>query len=127
MRILDQSGNELQQADVDFSKGRLEPDKLFVRHHDEIPAVEEQKHEVVTEYPETGGKDIRWVIDVPAKEAVSEWDEYEDILRYIPYTDEELAEQKETEERQARLDALIGDGLTWDDLAAALAEGVNSI
>lgn len=90
MRILDENGIERQRDDLDFDLGYLKPDKVFVRHHEAIPAVEEQKHKVVTKYPKTGGVDIRWIVDVPAQEAVEAWDEYEDILRYVLYTPEEL-------------------------------------
>lgn len=129
MRILDHNGNELHE--VDYEKGYLTEEKLFIQHHEAIEAVEEEGHfEVIKEYP-NGGKDVDWKIDVPAVEAVDAWDEYEDILRYTPFTEEEIAEreaqQKEAEERQKRTEELIADGVTWADLAAALSEGVNSL
>lgn len=131
MRIIDQNGNEILEVDVDYDKGYLEQDSLFVCHHEAVEEVLEQGHwEVIAEYP-NGGKDVDWIVDVEAVAAAEAWDEYEDVLRYIPYTKEELAEQEAArqlaEEQQARLDALISNGVTWDDLAAALAEGVNSI
>lgn len=131
MKIVDQNGNEIQETDVNHDKGYLKQDSLFVCHHEAVEAVEEQGHwETVAEYP-NGGKDVEYIIDVPAVEAAEAWDEYEDVLRYVLYTDEEIAEreaaQKEAKEQQARLDNLIANGVTWDDLATALAEGVNSI
>ena len=89
MRILDSNNNEL--TSYDSSLGWLKPDKLFIKHHEAIEAVEEICHyEVVTEYP-NGGKDVEMVVDVPAVESKPAWDEYEEILRYTPYTEEELA------------------------------------
>ena len=126
MRILDQNGNELDPGSVDYEKGHLEGDRLFIRHHEAVEAVEEVFHYEYVVYP-NGGRDRDKVIDIPAVEAADAWDEYEDILRYVPYTEEELEERRKAEERQARLDALLDSGVTWDDLAAALMEGVNSI
>lgn len=131
MRIIDQNGNEIREVDVDYDKGYLEEDSLFVCHHDAVEAVEEQGHwEVIAEYP-NGGKDVDWIVDVEALAAAEAWDEYEDVMRYVPYTEEELAEREEErrkmEEEQARYAALLENGVTWEDLAKALAEGVNSI
>ena len=49
MRILNESGKELQEEDVDFSLGYLIPDQIVKEHHDEVPEVEEKGHY----YPET--------------------------------------------------------------------------
>lgn len=128
MRILDFYGNELENPNLE--KGYLQ-DSVHIIHHEAIAAVEEQGHyEVIAEYP-NGGKDVDWIVDVEAVEAAEAWDEYEDILRYVEYTEEELAAmeaaRKEAEERQKRTDDLIADGVTWAELAAALSEGVNSV
>ena len=129
MRILDENGIEIESPDLE--KGYLKEDSLFIMHHEAVEAVEEQGHwETIAEYP-NGGKDVDWIIDVEAVEAAEAWDEYEDILRYILYTEEELAEReaakKEAQEKQERMNALLASGVTWDELAAAIAEGVNSI
>lgn len=132
MRILDEQGNELET--YDNTKGYLVNDKVLIAHHEAVDAVEEQGHfETIAEYP-NGGKDVEWVVDKPGVEAAEAWDEYEDIYRYIPYTAAELAKieaarkkAEEEEELQARIRALPDKAVTWDDLAAALAEGVNSI
>ena len=92
MRIYDELGNLLDSYDE--AKGYLKNDSLFVCQHEAVEAVEEQGHFVtIAEYP-NGGKDVEWVVDVPAVEAKEAWDEYEDIYRYIPYTEEELAEKE---------------------------------
>ena len=89
MRILDETGNEILNPDC--SLGYLTEEKLFIAHHDTVEAVEEVSHyEVIAEYP-NGGIDVERVIDIPAVKAQDAWDEYEDILRYIRYTEEELA------------------------------------
>ena len=70
----------------------LKDDKLFVKHHDAIDSVDEEGHwETIAEYP-NGGKDVEWIIDVPAVEAKEAWDEYEDILRFVPFSEKEAAE-----------------------------------
>lgn len=105
-RILDKSGNELKQEDIDLNAGKLVDETITV-HHDAVEGVEEVSHvEVLKEYYETGpdgtpvldedghkivfGKDVKTVIDVPGVEAKEAWDEQEEIQRYIPYTAEEL-------------------------------------
>ena len=115
MRILDMNGNEI--TNPDFSLGRLEEEKLFVAHHEAVEATEEKGHyEVVAEYPETGGKDVEWLVDVPAVETREAWDEYEDVLRYIPYSEEELEEmnkptQLDIIEAQVTYTAMMTDTL----------------
>ena len=88
MRILDVNNNEITSPDL--SLGFLQNEQVFVKHHDEIIGVEEKGHwETIKEYP-NGGKDVEWVVDVPAVESMAAWDEYEDILRYIQFSPEEL-------------------------------------
>lgn len=73
----------------DTNLGYLKPDKIFVKHHEAIPAATGQGHrETIREYP-NGSKDVEWVWDVEPKSAVAAYDEYEDIQVYIPYTDEQ--------------------------------------
>lgn len=55
---------------------------------------------------------------MPAKAA---WDEYEDCLLYHPYTEEELAAMHPPDPVPTPDTAA-----TWDELAAAYTEGVNS-
>ena len=132
MRILDEQGNELET--YDNTKGYLANDKVLIAHHEAVEAVEEQGHfETIAEYP-NGGKDVEWVVDTLGVEAAEAWDEYEDIYRYIPYTAAELAEieeaRKKAEEEaelQAKIRVLPDKAVTWDELAAAIAQGVNSI
>ena len=132
MRILDENGNELET--YDDTKGYLIDDKVLIAHHGAVEAVPDEGHyTVIAEYP-NGGKDVEFVVDKPGTEAKDAWDEYEDIYRYIPYTAAELAEieearkkSKEEAELQAKIRALPDKAVTWDELAAALKQGVNSI
>ena len=99
MRILDQNNIEIENPD--FTKGYLEKDSLFVRHHEAVEAAEEVGHWVtLREYP-NGGKDVDWVVDTPAVEAKDAWDEYEDIQRFIPFTAKELATRRIAELKQS--------------------------
>ena len=92
MDMYDEQGNPV--TDYDPAKGRLEMQKRM--HHQEAEeAVKEQGHwETVAEYPETGGKDVQWVVDAPGVEAREAWDEEETYWLYIPYTEEELAQME---------------------------------
>lgn len=97
MRILNLDGIEVTP---DESLGYLQNETIIIQHHDAIEAVEAQWHyEVIKEYP-NGGKDLQKVIDVPGVQAVDAWDETENILRWIPYTEEELTERAAAEEAQ---------------------------
>ena len=92
MDMYDEQGNPV--TDYDPAKGRLEMQKR-IHHHEAVEAVEEQGHwETVVEYPETGGRDVQWVVDVPGVEAQEAWDEEEVYWLYIPYTEEELAQME---------------------------------
>ena len=104
MRILDKNNNELFKPD--YSLGYTAEEKLFIQHHDAIEPIQEVGHyETIAEYP-NGGKDVQWVIDVEGIEAKDAWDEYEDILRYIEYSEEELAIRKEQENKPTQLDII---------------------
>lgn len=92
MDMYDEQGNPV--TDYDPAKGRLEMQKR-IHHHEAVEAVEEQGHwETVAEYPETGGRDVQWVVDTPGVEAREAWDEEETYWLYIPYTEEELAQME---------------------------------
>lgn len=97
MKIYDENNVEL--FDPDLSLGYLVEDKIFIAHHEAVQAVAEEGHwETVAEYP-NGGKDVAWVVDVTAVDQADAWDEYEDILRYVPYTEDELAQIEEDKNR----------------------------
>ena len=100
MKILNEQNEEVQDPDLEL--GHLEPEKLLIQHHDAVeyvaPVYGERK---VAEYDNGGILNETYLIspEVPAQAA---WDEYEDIQKYILYTEEELAEiqaQKEAEEQ----------------------------
>ena len=92
MDMYDEQGNPV--TDYDPAKGRLEMQKRM-HHREAVEAVEEQGHwETVVEYPETGGRDVQWVVDVPGVEAREAWDEEETYWLYIPYTEEELKQME---------------------------------
>lgn len=102
MRILDENDKEV--TDPDLSLGHLDPDKVFVQHHEEIPE-KMPVTKVDTDNPyyvgPNGGKLVNTIIVSEYQPRVPAYDEYEDILRYVLYTEEELAEieaQKKAEE-----------------------------
>lgn len=97
MRILDQNDKEIQPDDVDYRLGKLSDDRIFIKHHEAVEAVKEKGHlETVQEYP-NGGRDVAWIVDVEGIEAKDAWDEYENIKRYIKFTEEELKVNAERE------------------------------
>ena len=82
---------KVELKNPDLKKGRLEPAERFVEHH---AAVERTIHYEILE--DTVGIDPslpdglrKEVEDTAAREA---WDEYEDVQKYVPFTDAELAE-----------------------------------
>lgn len=128
MRILDELDNELNTNELDFSKGYLKEEKIFIKHHDAISAVEEQGHyETIREYP-NGGRDVEWIIDVPEVEAKEAYDEYEDIQRFVKFTQKELNSFK-IEELKQKLNETdycvlkIAEGsATYDDYSKIIAK-----
>jgi hypothetical protein len=104
MRILDINNIEIENPDL--SLGKLVGEKIFIAHHEATEAIEEQFHyEVVKEYP-NGGRDVKKVTDVEATEEKDAWDEYEDIYRYVLYTEEELAQIEVEKNKPTQLDVI---------------------
>lgn len=97
MKIIDENGAAIETPDLTLGHlvGGTEPVE-----HPAVEGVEEVSHyETVTEYP-GGGRDVQKVIDVPGVTAQAAWTEQVPVQRYIRYTEEELAAQK-----QAKKDA----------------------
>jgi hypothetical protein len=148
MKILNESNQEISEDQIDYEKGYLQPDKIFVKHHEEILAKGEVWHYAVKTFyftdgssynvtseedphikkiePDLGkfayvnqegeepkevkGIDLKQVVDVERQEGKEAWDEYEDIQRYILYTEEELAENKKMKEEQERQENFMSTG-----------------
>lgn len=93
MRIFDENKiNEIFQYDE--KEGFLREDKLFVAHHPATHYSKEIGHyKTVRTYP-NGGTDVEWVVDVEGTEEKEAWDEYEEILVYVPFTAEQLQERR---------------------------------
>lgn len=92
----------------DLKKGWLKDDKIVIKTIPATEEVEEQGHWVTIMEYENGGKDVEWVVDVEGIPAKPETYEYEDIQVYVPYTEEEL-KQNRIYEIQARLNELTQD------------------
>ena len=78
--------HELQSPDL--TRGKLEIARRVTEHHDAVPASvrrEVMAGTVTADCPDG----LRQEITTPAQAA---WDEYEEVKRYVPYTDAELAE-----------------------------------
>ena len=91
MIIYDELGNALDAEALDYARGYLAVRKR-IHHHPAVEAAAETGHmETLEEYPATGGRDVRWVVDTPGADAREAWDEEETYTEYVRYTEEELA------------------------------------
>ncbi len=87
MKIYDAAlEHELQTPDL--TRGKLETAQRVTVHHDAVPASvrREVMADTITADCPNG---LRQEIITPAQDA---WDEYEEVQRYVMYTDAELAE-----------------------------------
>lgn len=79
--------------EYDLEKGYLKDDTITI-HHEAIEEIKEEGHfETVREYP-NGGKDVEWIVDKKGVEGKDAYDEEINIQIYIPYTKEELEQQR---------------------------------
>lgn len=85
--------HELNESELDFEKGHLEADKLFIRHHEAVEAQEAIYTDRVEILP-NGSTQVWKDLVSPAVEAKEAYDEYGDIQVYVPYTQTELAQRK---------------------------------
>lgn len=90
MVIIDEQGHEIQ--DPDLSLGHLKEYQRLVAHHDAIEYQPPVYSEVVVKEYDNGGVLKERKLVTPAVEAQDAWDEYEDVLLYVLYTEEELAD-----------------------------------
>ena len=91
MIVYDELGHALDVEALDYAKGYLAVRKR-IHHHPAVEAAAEKGHmETLGEYPATGGRDVRWVVDTPGADAQEAWDEEETYTEYVRYTEEELA------------------------------------
>lgn len=132
MRIIDENGLEIQSPDL--TKGYLIPDKLFVAHHEAVPYIAEQGHYNPLHKYANGGQDVIWVVDVPGQEAQEAYDEYEDVLKYILFTPQQIEENNKPTEMEllkeenkmlkAKVDALTEQNTFHEELIVEMAQQV---
>lgn len=102
MKVFDIDGNLITAEEIDYSTGRVIEEQMLIAHHPAKTYIKEIGHyETIKEYP-NGGKDVKWVVDVPGQRASEAWDEYETVLRVIPFTEKEKA-QNEIDELKEKL------------------------
>lgn len=102
MRYESESGEPLEEADIDLNLGRVREERRLVAHHEATPEVLERGHwQDVLKDGEVIGQ--TWVVDVPYHAAMEAWDEYETVGVYHVYTSEEL-EAQAAEEASANLE-----------------------
>ena len=77
--------------DYDFTKGHMVENTEII-HHAAVEGVSEVGHyETIAEYP-NGGKDVAWIVDIPAVAPADAYDEEKITQVYTLYTAAELAE-----------------------------------
>ena len=106
MRVFDQT-KSYEIFSYDEKYGRLVEDVIVKVSHPKVEAKSGIGHYKETHY-QNGGCDREWVWDVPPTAEVAAWDEYENVLVYIPYTAEELKEIR-VSEIKSRLSDLSED------------------
>lgn len=90
MRIFDETKTyEINPEQIDYEKGYLKADRLFVKHYEAVEAKEAVYQDRVEPLP-NGSKQVWKDLVSPAVKAKAAYDEYEDIQVYVPYTAEEL-------------------------------------
>ena len=121
MRIFDEEKKQ-EIFSPDLSQGYLREDKLLVARHAAKEAVVERGHwETKAEYP-NGGKDVEWIVDVPAQTARAAYEEYEDIYVFVPYTQSELESRRADAlraRRAAECFSVVDRGTLWYDKLTA--------
>lgn len=101
MKTVDKDGNVLKS--VDYEKGYTNAGKLLVKHHDAVE-YKEARYENVKVYENDKGDELyEWRMIEPAVNAQDAWDEYEDVIVYTPYTEEELAKRAEEKAKNEQL------------------------
>ena len=143
---------ELNENEIDYEKGYLKYDKLFISHHEAVAgkSTEEIAQELIAQgeicnlrfdgnwYRQTkvyasGGTEEERIMPLEPQEA---YDDYEDIQVYIPYTAEELTERankKRHAELKAELAKIKEDieqetfGLVRDDFAEKKARAADIV
>lgn len=104
MRIFNED-KTIELTEYDLEKGYLKEDVIETNIPEQEEVVEEWHYEVIAEYP-NGGKDVKTVIDVEGKPYIPAHTEREEILIYIPYTEDELermAAEREISELKQKL------------------------
>lgn len=132
MKVYNQDKTQILE-EYDLTQGKLVNDILVI-HHSKVEPVKEVSHyETLVEYP-NGGKEVKKVIDTPAVKGHEAYDENEEILVYVPYTQEELTKirnNQRIEYIKERLLALSEDfiqaqlGAQFDDYDERKAEFIS--
>lgn len=131
MRIFDEQGNIIENPDL--TQGRLVPDYRPVIHRYIITQEEQGHYDVIAEYP-NGGKDVAWKIDVPE---VGHWATYDLNNKEIEFDGvipDDAPHELEIAGVEEVMIYILNTGeeepskeyVTYDELAAAIREGVNS-
>lgn len=114
MKVYNQDKTQILET-YDLSLGKLVDDTITITQP-EVEEVEEQGHyEIIAEYS-NGGKDVKWVVDVEGVAYQPAKTYEENILVYIPYTQDELLNLKADElrvRREVECFAYINRGVLW--------------
>jgi uncharacterized protein (UPF0297 family) len=119
MNVYDVNGKELDESAIDLEKGYLKNDTRIIAHHEAVEAKDEVWHYDYIEFINTGGIELVYVVDEPACLAAEAYDEVEEILTYVLYTEEELARNE--------VNKLSGYLASTDYVWFKILEGVSTV
>lgn len=119
MNVYDVSGKELDESAIDLEKGYLKNDTRIIAHHEAVEAKDEVWHYDFIEFLDSGGTELVYVVDEPACSAAEAYDEIEEILTYVLYTEEELARNE--------LNKLLAYLASTDYICFKVLEGVSTV
>jgi hypothetical protein len=112
MRVFNKDKTQVLE-EYDLNLGQLKEDKYY-NIIPEVQEVKEEYHYEVIETFENGGQTVKRIIDVPGVAGKPQKIEEEDILIYIPYSEEELRTQKISRLRLIRNGRLLPAFDKWE-------------
>lgn len=109
MRVFNED-KTLELFDYDLTKGYLKDDRLFVCHHDAVAPSEGIYH-----YETKKGR-VKKIWDEVPRSGADPYDEYEQIMVFVEYSEAELLENRKKELRALRKEKcfpVINRGMMW--------------
>ena len=113
MRILDINDNELQKEEIDFELGYLEPDEIFVQHHEAIEEQQREFHYAVSTFYFEDETSVK--IENEDDPRVGKDDIYEGRFHYVPVDGEEPRQLRGIDLYEVEDKPYIAAKEAWDE------------